>query len=63
MRIDFHGTADAGTGRAGTKGTVKRKQMRLDFRQAHMTIRAGKMLAECHRFFGAHAEDMDDAFA
>ena len=35
--------------------------MGLDFRQADMAVRAGKVLAEGQYLFRGHAEDVDDA--
>ena len=61
MGIDLHGAADAGTGRAGAEGAVEGKEMGLDFRQAHMAVGAGEMLAEGQHLVRTHAQDMDDA--
>ncbi len=61
VRIDFHRTADTRAVRAGAKRTVEGKEMGLDFRQADMAVRAGKVLAEGQYLFRGHAEDVDDA--
>lgn len=63
MGIHFHSAANAGARWAGTERTVKRKEMRFDFRQADMTIGAGKMLAERENFLRCHAINMDNAIA
>ena len=61
VRIDFHRTADTRAVRAGAEGTVERKEMGLDFRQADMAVRAGKVLAEGQYLLRSHTEDVDDA--
>ena len=60
MRVYFHRAANAGAGWAGAEGAVEGKEMRFDFRQADVAVRAGKVLTKGENFVRLQAQNMDD---